>query len=115
MEWSDAEFWFEVVKVMGLLVGFVTVIVQNNRQHTLTNSRMNELLVAKTAQAGAEGELKGIADAERAPKKLIGEIVGKVVEAGGPTKKIEGDIKGELHPKEVKVIKKTATVKKRKQ
>lgn len=117
MSWSSVEFWFEVVKVVGLVIGFATVIIQNTRQHNLTNSRMNQLLVAKTSQAAAEGKLEGMVEAEKHPKELIGKIAGEIVEAGKPVQEVTGEIKGELHPKESKTRQKklkAATVKRKK-
>lgn len=111
------EVLLEFLKVAGLIFGFATVIIQNSRQHKLTNSRMNELVAVTKSAATAAGKLEGIAEVEARPKALVAEIVGEIAVLGKPTQDVTGEIAGELYPtKESKTRQKklTAVKKKRK-
>lgn len=112
--WLTPEVIVSIATLLTAIIGFITIMVQNNRQHALTNSRMSELLVITKVAAVAEGKLEGIAEAEKKPKELTGEIVGEVTTKGEPPKDITGDIKGELLPVTIKVVEKAPATSKKK-
>lgn len=105
MIWMTPEVIVSIATLFTAIIGFATIMVQNSRQHALTNSRMDELLVQTSLASEAKGNLAGREEAreidariESEPKTIIAEIEGKVIAVGEPTKGITGQVEGEVHP-----------------
>lgn len=115
--WLTPEVIVSIATLLTAIIGFATIMIKQDRQHALTNSRMDELLVSTGKASRAEGNIEGraearaidgnenqkaiaaietVAEAITAPKELVGEITGKVAEKSGEHKPIKGAIKGKI-------------------